>query len=216
MKVLLTCKELKGWIDTDHYWTRVSVHLTCRGCEWMELHSTDSPEEDDVLEPLPDVNLYYLIGMDQGYYWGMERFLLRLQEAINFHSKNLNDEQGRWLAEVLATPTLREKTVKMYMENLERSQGGWCCSLPKLRGDEKTIPMKELAKRITERDWVQGRQGKLRKKMKTFLCKMEDHPMPASFKRFFSRGMYSLIWDAMTIKGEEICPTEMAMEIFLF
>ena len=64
-KLMLTCKTMLRCVDTDQYWTRVAAHLVCRGCDWMELHSEEFPEETDVLKPISEVNLYYLIGLDR-------------------------------------------------------------------------------------------------------------------------------------------------------
>jgi hypothetical protein len=217
-KLLLTCKTIQRWVDTNLYWTRVAAHLVCRGCAWMELQSGEFPEETDILKPIPGVNLYFLIGLDRGYFWGVERFLLRIQEAIEVYSTSEKCEAvtGRWLSQFLEIPSLQDRIVKVYVESTQRSESGWVCSLPRIRGDETCVPMKELAKRMTHKDWIKGKNNPMRKRLKDFVCKLEDDPMPAQYKRFFSRELHSLIWSLITVDGVELCPTEVAMDICLF
>ena len=73
----------------------------------MELHSREFPEDTDVLAPMPESNLYYMIGLDRGYYWGMEKFLQRIQEVLvllEFHgmSGESQDEDVPWIREIMA------------------------------------------------------------------------------------------------------------------
>ena len=225
-RLLLTCKAVKTHVDNEHYWTRVAAHLVWRGCEWLELHSREFPEDTDVLAPMPESNLYYMIGLDRGYYWGMEKFLQRIQEVMEFHgmSGESQDEDVPWIKEIMALPSLRERTIKYYMDSAENRHGvyhtcnedRWLSRIPRLRGDEAGISMKVLAKRLTHEDWVKGKKTASKMKMKDFVCRLEDYDMPAKYKQLFSRELSNLIWGMITVDGVKLSPTEMALNVCLF
>ena len=141
-----------------------------------------------------------------------------MQEAIDVHSSSeyCKEEPGRWLSQFRDIPSLQDRTIKIYVESTERSESGWISSLPRLKGDESSVPMKELARRLTHQDWIKGKHNPMWKRMKAFVCKLEDDPMPAKYKRFFSRELNSMIWGLITVDGVEISPTEVAMDVCLF
>jgi hypothetical protein len=56
----------------------------------------------------------------------------------------------------------------------------------------------------------------MKRKMKDFVCRLEDHSMPAECKRHSSRQLCNLIWNMITVEGTELCPTELAMGVGLF
>ena len=214
-KLMRTSKAIRTWVDGDYYWTRVVLHLLCRRCSWMELHSAEFPEDTDVLTPLKTTeNLFFLVGLDKGYFWGMETFLARVQEAIEYYSDKPEDP-CYWLASFKDIGSLRDKAVKFYLKGIFMSEGEWTSDLPKLKGDEKVVPMKELAKRLTYNVWIKGRDKGWKKLMKEFVRKIEDHSMPSEFKRFFSRELSLLLWKTIA-EGVEVCVSEVAMEICIF
>ena len=211
-KLLRTNKALRQILDTEAYWTRVAAHLVWRGSESMELHSEEFPEEEDRLPVLKGVNLYYLLGLDSGYKHGMDLFIDRIQQTIDAYS-TLPDEAGAWWAGFNAIAGLRERTVKLYVETTGKHWYGMF--LPQITGDEHTVSMKELAKRVTEQDWVKGKSDPTRKLLKDFVCRMEDADLTPASKRFFFREIGKLFW-RITANGGEVAPTEIGMDICLF
>lgn len=228
-RLMLTCKSICSHVDNETYWTRVAAHLVWRGCEWLELHSREFPEDTDVLPPIPESNLYYMIGLERGYYWGMERFLQRIQEVMDFYCTSVEPEQGdkeevQWIRDIMALPSLRERTIKYYLDSAEGRHGDyqtckedkWLSRVPRLKGDEDGISMKVLAKRVTHEDWIKGKNRAWSRRMKAFVCSIEDCDMPARHKQFFSRELSRLIWDMVAVDGVELSPTEMALDVCLF
>lgn len=211
-RLLRTNKTLlRLLVDNEEYWTRVAAHLVWRGSEGMELNSREFPEASDML-PVEEHNLYYLIGLDCGYKRGMDLFIERIQLTIDARSVLPNDP-GPWWAEFQLIPTLRERTVKFYLET--SGQHWFGMFLPAIRGDEKEISMRELARRVTEQDWVARNRDVTRMIIKDFVCRMEDANIPAASKRFCFRQLGSLLW-RLAADGDEISPAEIGMNMCLF
>jgi hypothetical protein len=74
-KLLRTSKSMKNIVDNEAYWTRVAAHAAWHDCCLMDLHPMDRGFER--LQPMQH-NLYYMIWLDRGYYWSMERFFERI------------------------------------------------------------------------------------------------------------------------------------------
>ena len=208
-KLMRTNKTLLGLLDNEEYWTRVATHLVWRGDKRLELNSRKFTEMADLL-PAEEHNLYYMIGLDRGYKWGMDRFIQRVQMAIEANSSILPD--GHWWKELKLAPTLRSKTVKFYESTGESWLGTF---LPTVKGDEQDISMKELARRVTEQDWINGRSDPMQKLIKDFVCRMEDADMSPASKRFFFRELDTLFW-SIQVSGENLQPLEVGMYICLF
>lgn len=211
-KLLQTNKALCKVLDNETYWTRVAAHLVWRGSDCLELHTREFPEEEDRLPVLEEHNLYYMLGLERGYKWGIDLFIDRIQAAIDAYS-TLPDGPGPWWAEFKVIPSLRDRTVKFYTETT--GQHWYGIHLPYIKGDEQQISMKELAKRVTEQDWIRGKSDTTRKILKAFVCKMEDADIPPASKRYCFRELNTLFW-RLAANGLEIAPTEIGMDICLF
>ena len=216
-KLMRTCKRVRLAVDTDRYWTRAAAHLVWRGSEYMELHSREFPSADDLLPPVDEAyNLYYLVGLDRGYYHGMEMFLRRIQETISVYGR-VPGYQGGWWAEFHGVEGLRNRTVKLYVETAAPCWFG--TKLPKLEGDEDRIDMKEMARRVTILDWVQSKTGQRSEwpRMRKFVCDLEDDPMPAVYKRRIFRKLHKLVWALMDAEtGDELPTSVVAGDICIF
>jgi hypothetical protein len=211
-KLLRTNKALRETLDNEGYWTRVAAHLVWRGSDSMELHTREFPEDSDLLPVLEEHNLYYMLGLENGYKWGMDLFIERIQTTIDTYSA-LPDGPGPWWAQFLTIPSLRDKTIKLFTETTGEHWYG--CHLPRIKGDETEISMKELAKRVTEQDWIEGKSNPTRKLLKAFVCRIEDANIPAASKRYCFRELNTLFW-RLAAEGPEISPTEIGMDICLF
>lgn len=221
-KLMLTCKRIRRAVDTERYWTRVAAHLVWRGSEHMELVSREHPMTDDRMPPIDEAyNLYYLIGLDRGYYHGMEMFLRRIQETIDAYGRPEEEEEpGPWFAKFHEIVGLRERTIRMYAETTGLDWFGW--RMPTLQGDESRISMKELARRMTVFEWVDrtkaARNGWPR--MQRFVFEMEDDPMPSVYKRRIFRQLNRLVWGLLEFDLEEeqapMIPMLLTMEACIF
>ena len=67
VKLMLTCKTINMAVNNEMYWTRVAVHLQWRSCEFMNTSSSQ---------------LYFMNGLQCGYYAGMNHFLDYLEDVI--------------------------------------------------------------------------------------------------------------------------------------
>jgi hypothetical protein len=213
-RLMRTNKAIKAIIDNEEYWTKVAAHLVWRGCELMELHQVDHPGPERLLPSVHDVNLYYLLGLDRGYLWGMDLFLQRINETIALYSK-LPTGTGAWMSEFVPIKCLRDRTVKFYVE----TSGVNVCGtfIPKIQGDEDRITMKELARRITHQDWGRRERDSTFTLTKRFVCNIEDAPIAASSKRFVLQELHKLLWGlAMEENTNFLGPVELAQDICLF
>lgn len=194
-KLILTCKRIRRVVDTERYWNRVAAQLVWRACEQMELEPREFPQDGDRLPPIDEAyNLFHLIGLDRGYYHGMEMFLRRIQATIDAYGQ-LKEEPGPWFAGFHAIPGLRERTLRLYMDTASTYWYG--IRLPKPVGDEETISMKEMARRITLLEWVECKNPVKQDwpKIQQFIFDLEDDPMPGVYKRRFFRRLGALVWD---------------------
>ena len=67
VKLMLTCKTINMAVNNEMYWTRVAAHLQWRSCEFMNTSSSQ---------------LYFMNGLQCGYYAGMNHFLDYLEDVI--------------------------------------------------------------------------------------------------------------------------------------
>ena len=84
-KLLQTSKNVQRLVDNNQYWTRVAAHQVWQSFECMDIN--DSPATEDVL-PWPGIehNLMHMLGLDQGYFWTMQLFFWRLEDAIAYYA----------------------------------------------------------------------------------------------------------------------------------
>ncbi len=176
-KLMQTSKVIKKVVDNENYWTRVAAHTIWRDQDCMEVFNFK--QSHDVL-PRIEHNLYYMLGLDHGYFWGMERFFQRLDEVILHYSENdITEEYCAWWISLQGMP-LKERTLEF------------------MRSDVMTFgtkppyntSMKELAKEKTTRNLSKSRV------INKFMCEMEDDPMPNKYKRHFFSKLDTVLWNS--------------------
>lgn len=174
-KLMRTCKRINRLVDNEDYWTRVAAHLVWRDHHLVE---QDMPYQDEgascrlYLTP-PDPALYHMMGLDQGYYRGMESFIKRISEGIEANMQgDENDRDCAVTYQVL--PTLKEKTAR-------KGSRTW------LGGTMKSLAKSETDLFVKQR---MGSIGDVWPRLQEMLCNLEDDPMPAEHKRRLFKLMY--------------------------
>jgi hypothetical protein len=165
-------------------------------------------ESQDVL-PRIEANLYYMLGLDQGYYWGMERFLKRMDETIDYYAIHDSDENRKWWIS-LKSMSLKDKTREWMKEEYNSYQ-------KKLSDRELNMSMKEVAIEKTVASLALHTNGlnDNDKRYNKLLCEMEDDPMPAVYKRKIFRKLDGFLWSFYS--SEELqCTTDIAFGICKF
>jgi hypothetical protein len=200
-KLIRVSTKIKSLVDNNAYWTRVAAHAVWREKECLEIMACDTLNFTPI-----DVNLYDMLGLDRGYYWGMELFLGRLNEAIEFFSKN--DEVQMYLSwwEEMKAMSLEEKTregIKAVAED----------NYQKTPFKELGMSMKEVAKKRISYYHVNRDDDD--KKFNKFVTDLEDDPMPAAFKREVMSKVKELLWDCWK-PNKTTCPTDIALGICKF
>ncbi len=181
-KVMQTNKTIKKIVDNENYWARVAAQLVWRIGFDIEVPLPLFPEESGTL-PKIDHNLYYMLGLDHGYYWAMERFIQRIDETIDQESmddeedESSDDEDYRGWWSSLKTMTLADKT-HAYIEHTSRSY--------------ERMSMKELAESRYLESIVGDRNAK---EYNRFLCEIEDDPMPPIYKKTLFRKLGKFLFN---------------------
>ena len=117
---------MKTVVDNEAYWTHVAVHLVSRDCDAMEVNKW---QPCGVLPPL-QYNMYYMIGLDFGYYQGMHNFVQRINEMMTKSTEEGED----WLDYQVAD--LKTKTVMLFKEEHTFNQCACVSVCAMLVGDE--------------------------------------------------------------------------------
>jgi hypothetical protein len=150
-----------------------------------------------------DPSLYYMTGVEQGYYAGMQCVMARIEEAIEVHSQYEDSDFHEKACELRVLSSLRDQTLHMDAA---------------FRGENKNAnTMKELARIKTLFFWVKLKSlslGDVWPKIRKFLCDLEDNPMPTKYKKRIFMDMwdafgYNLRFDnaphGSIILGPELC-----------
>jgi len=179
-KLLRTCKRVNRVVDNETYWTRVVAHLALRD-SWLVDVDRPCGEKVPFCEFLPpaDPSLYFMVGLEQGYYQGMQCFLQRIPDMLVAFVKE-GGEYERTLARKKQGQTLEQLTLDYAMEKWAPYSDG----------------MKGFAKVATIEYWVSDRTdeyGVEWPKFQRFLIDMEDDPMPVVYKRRFFRKMFDAV-----------------------
>lgn len=202
-KLIRVSTKIRQLVDNNAYWTRVAAHAVWRDQDCLEVMACDKPEF-----PPFKVNLYYMLALDRGYHWGMELFLGRLDEFIEFYSKNDREMNRSWWEELKAM-TLEEKT----RELIRSSDEEYHRTIP---SEELGMSMKEIAKkRISISSYSHVNPDENDKKFNQFVIDLEDDPMPAAFKRVVMGKVRNLLWDCWK-PNVEMCTTDLALGICKF
>ena len=166
--LMRTSKAVRAAVDNEAYWTRVAAHLVWRNCGTMEVYSGPKRDPCDILPP-PAMNLYYLNGLDVGYAQAMDAFIRRIDVMMTACTQRGND----WTEYQAAD--LRTRTVMLLKDSITHEETNM-----KMIGDEDSASMKELAKRVAISSAQNGKAYQMTRK---FVNELDDHPMPACFKR---------------------------------
>jgi hypothetical protein len=186
-KLLRTSKTINKIVDNEAYWTRVAAHAAWHDCCFMDLHPMDRGFER--LQPMQH-NLYYMIGLDRGYYWSMERFFERLDECIEFYSNSTDVDDARhkqWCIK-LKPMSLAERTWARveFRDNLMGTLSGAHAS------------MKELAKSECGKLMIysnSGRSAETSACINKFMRAMDDEPIPAAYKRAMFKKLDDFLYE---------------------
>ena len=210
-KLMRTSKTVKKLVDNETYWTRVAAHLVWRNCDCMEMYKFT--DDGDIL-PHIEQNLYYMLGLDHGYYWGMERFFQRIDEVIDYYSANDREEYREWWQN-LKCMSLVEKT-REWMKEGEKSFGG------KWTSEELDMSMKEVTKiEMVASLSIHTTPEDDDKMYNKFLCDIEDEQIPPEYKRTIMKKLDKMLWDlwnasAAKSPDRHYCPTDIAHGICKF
>lgn len=179
LKLVRTSKTVKGLVDNNGYWTRIAAHEVWSSYDGMEIDET--PGDDDVL-PRIDHNMRYLLGLEHGFYWGMERFIRRIDEVIEYKSKNDAAEH-------------RESWVRMKSMSLEQKTRAWMLAPPEGQRAYGAEVM-GMSMRAIAKEEIEAGNSEHDSRLNRFVCLMEDDPMPPVYKRAFFRKLDTLLWSS--------------------
>ncbi len=163
-------------MDNETYWTRVASHMVWRRSDVMEAdRHMDNYLQKEGYFMLPRIkeNIYDMITLDNGYYWGMERFFQRLEEVIDYDSIKGRDQDPAWWKQ-LKSMTLKERTQKLMKDGLNTYYGLYAYSVK-----SQKMSMKQLAKSIFKKSlyFDHGVDSiDIVKLYNKFLCDLDDDP----------------------------------------
>jgi hypothetical protein len=203
-QLMRTCKRVNRLVDNEAYWTRIAAHLTLRDSwladvDWPRGEKQPSPACD--LLPAGNPSLYYMVGLDQGYYQSMQCFLQRIPDTLDACMR-IGSENDREYARKGVGLTLQEITLDIAKQRWPRVHG----------------KLKSFAKAATLEFWVTDKTNRLGDKwrrVQKFLCEIEDDPMPAVYKRRIFRKMWDLFDGSMIFSGSN-SHILLADDLFIF
>ena len=180
LKLTRTSKTIKRLVDNNNYWTRIAACEVWKSHSGMEIEA--APGDDDLL-PHIDHNLKHMLGLEHGFYWGVERFIQRIDELIEFNSKNGSEEhRAAWIYR--KSLSLEHKTKVLLMTWLEPN--GKISRAQVMAKSTREIAKEAIEESISEHDSLFNR----------FVCQMEDDPMPIVYKRAVFRKLDHLLWSS--------------------
>ena len=164
-KLLQVSNSIKEAVDSEAYWTRVAAHMVWRDCSCMEV--LPFPSEFDVM-PRIGHDLYYMLGLEHGYKWGMEAFIQRLEDTIDRCMGETEGTSDWWLQ--IKQMSLAERTREFYVENKRIHH-------KPITGNEFIWLMKDITMVETMGlDLFASREhGEVKKRL---LCNLDDSDMP--------------------------------------
>jgi hypothetical protein len=176
-RLMLVSKDINKLVDNENYWTRVAAQLVLRDFNTMEVLPFAS--EYDSKPRIPH-DLYCMMGLDHGYYWGMQMLLQRMEDMIDYHMKEETDEPKWWSNspgwwDQIKAMTLAERTTEFYVMNKVINN-------KPITGNEFIWSMKDIAAAETlDTDLFEpaDRHGLKRR----VICEIEDCPMPSAIKQ---------------------------------
>lgn len=194
-KLMLTSKAIKAIVDNYAYWTRVAAHLVWRESNAMQVNTPVVMYNfffgflDNLQSGYIDHNLYHMIGLERGYYWSMERFFLRIEEFIEFYSTADDYVELKKFATMVKPMSLSERT-KAFLRTEDSVVKNGSAS------EDHLLSMKEIARKRTEKS-LRSRpsEGSHQRDffLNDFVREIEDHPMPAAYKRDIMSSVHMLL-----------------------
>ena len=174
----------------------------------MEVYTWIKRQPWDMLSP-PPCNLYNMIGLDFGYYQGMNSFMQRINEMITKSTEEGEDWREYQVAD------LKTKTVMFFKEEHILNQCSGVSVCVKLVGDEDHITMKEFTRRIVVQ--CHCRISTSGRKMRVFVNGLDDSTIPTKTKREIMTKLNDLLW-SLDHPFEESSPSpfDIACEICKF
>ena len=200
-KLMRTSKRIKNIVDNETYWTRVAAHMVWRDCDCIEINTMREPQ---YIFPRIEHNLYYMLGLERGYYWSMERFFKQMDEVIDYFKENDSTEYRDWWASIKSM-SLADKTREWIKEEYNSY-------LKRMSESDLTMSMKEVSKKKFLESFAQQENDK---KYNKFLCEMEDDPMPIIYKQKIFRKLDGFLWSLYSM-DDLYCPTDIAFGICKF
>jgi hypothetical protein len=184
-KLMRTCKRINRLVDNETYWTRVVAHLALRDTFVVDLDPPNGQKLPySVYLPQEDPSLYYMVGLDRGYFDGMQRFIQRISENLAACIQEGDEWDRAW--------ALKKKSLTLFELAFDIAVEKW---LPESDG------MKGFAKAATIQLWIEDKKRLKDKwpKLQKFLIDLEDDPMPVVYKRLFFRKMWDSIGDSLQV-----------------
>ena len=184
-KLLQTSKTINRIVDNEAYWTRVAAHAAWHDCCLLDVDPLSFGFER--LPPLRH-NIYYMLGLDHGYYWSMERFLDRVEECIVFYSGSASDEDARHkeLCLQLKPMSLAERTMARIRG---RGYDTGAAELPTM----KEVAKSEMARMMRYSN--AGRSAQTCACVNKFMRIMDDDPTPAVHKRAIFKKLDDFLYE---------------------
>jgi hypothetical protein len=184
-KLMRTCKRINRLVDNETYWTRVVAHLSLRDTMVLDIGPPEGQKLPfSVYLPREDPSLYFMVGLDRGYYHGMQRFIQRISDNLAACIEE-GDENDREWALKKQNQTFFELTFDVAFERWFPEDDG----------------MKGFAKAATIQCWIEGKKHLKDQwpKIRKFLIDLEDDPMPVVYKRRFFRNMWDAFGDSLQV-----------------
>jgi hypothetical protein len=181
-KLLQTSKTINKIVDNEAYWTRVAAHAAWRECCLLDIDPLSIGFEQ--LQPLRH-NIYFMLGLDHGYYWSMERFFDRMEECIVFYSNSTSDEDAKhkeWCLQ-LKPMSLAERTMAYIRER------GCDATFENMKATAKS----EVARMMHHSN--SGRSAQTSACINKFMRSMDDDPTPAAHKRAIFKKLDAFLYE---------------------
>lgn len=184
-KLMRTCKRIKRLVDNETYWTRVVAHLALRDSFVVDIAPPNGQKLPySVYLPPEDPSLYFMVGLEQGYYHGMQRFIQRISDQLAACIQEGDEQDRAW--------ALEKQKLTFFELAFDFAFKKW---LPEDDG------MKGFAKAATIQCWIEGKKHLKDRwpKLRKFLIDLEDDPMPVVYKRSFFRKMWDAFGDSLQV-----------------
>jgi hypothetical protein len=191
---LIQVSKAMKLVDNEAYWSKVAAHLVWRHCDEMELDKLPGLILNNGLKlPVIEENLHYLLALDRGYYAGMEQFMRRIEDVIEYHSTHC---QGGSSGENILQQwkDMKGKTFsERLFERLLCNSWLYAGAAPDSPDwDKKTMKMVAMDEIDSDKETAINHK---------FVCSIEDDPMPAVHKRTIIRQLHAILSCPVRLPG---------------